>query len=172
MTVVVLVNIFVFGLLDVVRSYHFTLMCFSGPFGLTKEILRNEGIPGMYKGLTSTFMREMPGYFFFFGGYEISRALLTPPGKKKDEIGESLEAFHRTTKNMTSRFLTLWRTLRNCLYIAICTKQPPYGCLIQPLFINFYSTAISVCLIEVVQPLCMGPMRMTKGKFACAFSSY
>lgn len=58
-----------------------------GPFGLTKEILRNEGIPGIYKGLTSTFVREMPGYFFFFGGYEISRYLLTPVGKKKEEIG-------------------------------------------------------------------------------------
>ncbi|KAL8587653.1 hypothetical protein ACOMHN_045342 [Nucella lapillus] len=57
------------------------------PYGLTKEILRSEGVRGLYKGLTSTFMREMPGYFFFFGGYEISRALLTPPGKKKDEIG-------------------------------------------------------------------------------------
>ncbi|KAK7097389.1 mitochondrial ornithine transporter 1-like [Littorina saxatilis] len=58
-----------------------------GPFSLTRDILRNEGIRGLYKGLTSTFMREMPGYFFFFGGYEISRVLLTPPGKKKDEIG-------------------------------------------------------------------------------------
>ncbi|XP_025085408.1 mitochondrial ornithine transporter 1-like isoform X2 [Pomacea canaliculata] len=58
-----------------------------GPFGLTREILKSEGILGLYKGLTSTFMREMPGYFFFFGGYEISRHLLTPAGKKKDEIG-------------------------------------------------------------------------------------
>jgi solute carrier family 25 ornithine transporter 2/15 len=29
----------------------------------------------------------MPGYFFFFGGYEFSRHLLTPEGKTKDEIG-------------------------------------------------------------------------------------
>ncbi|KAK7489872.1 hypothetical protein BaRGS_00018894 [Batillaria attramentaria] len=58
-----------------------------GPFGLTREILKSEGIRGLYKGLTSTFMREMPGYFVFFGGYEISRHLLTPAGKKKDEIG-------------------------------------------------------------------------------------
>ena len=69
--------------------------CCSGPFGLTREILRSEGIRGLYKGLTSTFMREMPGYFFFFGGYEISRALLTPPGKKKDEIGGHLTCFFR-----------------------------------------------------------------------------
>ena len=30
----------------------------------------------MYRGLTSTLMREMPGYFFFFGGYEGARELL------------------------------------------------------------------------------------------------
>jgi solute carrier family 25 ornithine transporter 2/15 len=29
----------------------------------------------------------MPGYFFFFGGYEATRGLLTPAGKTKDEIG-------------------------------------------------------------------------------------
>ncbi|KAK6172479.1 hypothetical protein SNE40_016118 [Patella caerulea] len=58
-----------------------------GPWGLTKEILVNEGIQGMYKGLTSTFVREMPGYFFFFGGYEITKLLLTPKGGNKDDIG-------------------------------------------------------------------------------------
>ena len=58
-----------------------------GPFGLTKEILQQEGIRGLFKGLTATFMREVPGYFFFFGGYEISRYMLTPAGKSKDDIG-------------------------------------------------------------------------------------
>lgn len=46
------------------------------PYQLTKQILRSEGIPGLYRGLTSTMMREMPGYFFFFGAYEGSRELL------------------------------------------------------------------------------------------------
>jgi solute carrier family 25 ornithine transporter 2/15 len=32
----------------------------------------------------------MPGYFFFFGGYEATRGLLTPVGKTKDEIGMKL----------------------------------------------------------------------------------
>jgi hypothetical protein len=32
----------------------------------------------------------MPGYFFFFGGYEATRGLLTPAGKAKDEIGIEL----------------------------------------------------------------------------------
>ncbi|KAK8373898.1 hypothetical protein O3P69_011733 [Scylla paramamosain] len=58
-----------------------------GPWKLTRQILRQEGVAGLFRGLTSTFAREMPGYFFFFGGYEASRALLTPPGKTKEEIG-------------------------------------------------------------------------------------
>ncbi|KAK0042776.1 mitochondrial ornithine transporter 1 [Biomphalaria pfeifferi] len=58
-----------------------------GPYGLTREILKAEGIRGLYKGLTATFLREMPGYFFFFGFYEVSRLMLTPKGKTKDEIG-------------------------------------------------------------------------------------
>lgn len=58
-----------------------------GPWRLTRRILASEGPAGLFRGLTSTFAREMPGYFFFFGGYEAARALLTPPGKTKDEIG-------------------------------------------------------------------------------------
>lgn len=57
------------------------------PYQLTKQILRAEGIPGMFRGLTSTFAREMPGYFFFFGGYEATRELLAKPGQSKDDIG-------------------------------------------------------------------------------------
>lgn len=57
------------------------------PFQLTKQILRSEGIPGMFRGLSSTFAREMPGYFFFFGGYEASRELMAKPGQSKDDIG-------------------------------------------------------------------------------------
>jgi len=35
----------------------------------------------------------MPGYFFFFGGYEATRGFLTPAGKTKDEIGIELCIF-------------------------------------------------------------------------------
>ncbi len=45
---------------------------------------------GLFRGLTATFMREMPGYFFFFGGYEVGKVLLTPAGTSSDEIGELL----------------------------------------------------------------------------------
>lgn len=46
------------------------------PFQLTRQILKAEGIPGLFRGLSSTFAREMPGYFFFFGGYEGCREFL------------------------------------------------------------------------------------------------
>lgn len=42
---------------------------------------------GMFRGLGSTIAREMPGYFVFFGGYETTRMLLTPPGKAKEDCG-------------------------------------------------------------------------------------
>ena len=57
------------------------------PLQLTRTILKTEGVPGFFRGLTSTFSREMPGYFFFFGGYEACRTLLTPDGKTKEDLG-------------------------------------------------------------------------------------
>lgn len=59
-----------------------------GALKLTKEIIRTEGVVGMFRGLGSTIAREMPGYFVFFGGYEATRTLLTPPGKTKEDCGE------------------------------------------------------------------------------------
>ena len=38
---------------------------------MTRDILRHEGVPGLFRGLVPTFFREMPGYFCFFGGYEV-----------------------------------------------------------------------------------------------------
>ena len=58
-----------------------------GPWRMTKDIIKTDGLTGMFRGLVPTFAREMPGYFFFFGGYEVCRHLLTPEGMKKDDIG-------------------------------------------------------------------------------------
>ncbi|XP_063375285.1 mitochondrial ornithine transporter 1 [Cydia amplana] len=57
------------------------------PIQLTQQIFRQYGIQGLFRGLVPTIMREMPGYFFFFGGYEGTRELLTKPGQSKDDIG-------------------------------------------------------------------------------------
>lgn len=58
-----------------------------GPFRLTQGILEKEGIRGLFRGLDSTMIREMPGYFVFFGGYELTRELLAPPGGSKEDVG-------------------------------------------------------------------------------------
>lgn len=50
---------------------------------MTMEILRTDGVGGLFRGLTSTMAREMPGYFFFFGGYEGSKVLITKGDPEK-----------------------------------------------------------------------------------------
>lgn len=44
-----------------------------GPYKVTKEILITEGFSGLFRGMIPTLAREVPGYFFFFGGYESSK---------------------------------------------------------------------------------------------------
>lgn len=58
-----------------------------GPFSLTRQILKTDGVPGLFRGLSPTFMREMPGYFCFFFAYEFVREALVPEGGNKDDIG-------------------------------------------------------------------------------------
>lgn len=62
-------------------------LCLSGAFKLTSDILKSEGIPGLFRGLTSTMAREMPGYFCFFGGYELAKSLLVSEGESADNLG-------------------------------------------------------------------------------------
>lgn len=37
-----------------------------GPWQVTKDLIRKDGLMGLFQGLTSTWLREVPGYFFFF----------------------------------------------------------------------------------------------------------
>lgn len=45
-------------------------------FSLTQQIIRTQGIKGMFNGLSSTILREMPGYFTFFFGIEGTKKIL------------------------------------------------------------------------------------------------
>lgn len=56
-------------------------------WSVVKSILRKDGPLGFYHGLSSTLLREVPGYFFFFGGYELSRSFFAS-GRSKDELGK------------------------------------------------------------------------------------
>lgn len=59
---------------------------------LTAQILKTEGVPGLYRGLSSTMAREMPGYFFFFGGYESCKVLLTSGHPERAGLLETIVA--------------------------------------------------------------------------------
>ncbi|KAM5179524.1 mitochondrial ornithine transporter 1-like [Mantella aurantiaca] len=56
-------------------------------WAVVKGIVKQEGPLGFYQGLISTICREMPGYFVFFGGYELTRSFFASGGKSKDELG-------------------------------------------------------------------------------------
>uniref|UniRef100_A0A4W5NGM0 Mitochondrial ornithine transporter 1 n=1 Tax=Hucho hucho TaxID=62062 RepID=A0A4W5NGM0_9TELE len=55
-------------------------------WSVVRDILKTDGPQGLFQGMTSTWLREVPGYFLFFGGYEICRTLFTKPGQSKDEL--------------------------------------------------------------------------------------
>ncbi|KAK2846711.1 hypothetical protein Q5P01_009710 [Channa striata] len=55
---------------------------------VVKTVLKANGPLGFYQGLTSTMVREIPGYFCFFGAYELSRSTFAKyMGTHKDGIG-------------------------------------------------------------------------------------
>ncbi|KAF3705949.1 Insulin receptor substrate 1 [Channa argus] len=54
---------------------------------VVKSIMRNEGPQGFFQGLTTTIAREVPGYFCFFGAYELCRTAFADYMKcDKDDI--------------------------------------------------------------------------------------
>ncbi|XP_068121139.1 mitochondrial ornithine transporter 1-like [Hyperolius riggenbachi] len=56
-------------------------------WSVVRAIVQRESPLGFFQGLTSTICREMPGYFVFFGGYELSKTFFASGGKSKDELG-------------------------------------------------------------------------------------
>ncbi|KAG7271070.1 hypothetical protein CRUP_026002 [Coryphaenoides rupestris] len=43
-------------------------------WSVVKAVMRTEGPAGFFQGLTTTIAREVPGYFCFFGAYELCRS--------------------------------------------------------------------------------------------------
>ncbi|KFO19354.1 mitochondrial ornithine transporter 2 [Fukomys damarensis] len=63
-----------------IAKSHKTIWC------VVKNILIKDGPLGFYHGLSTTLIQEIPGYFFYFGGYELSRTFFAS-GRSKDELG-------------------------------------------------------------------------------------
>lgn len=60
--------------------------CYSSALRLTRSIIRKDGFLGLFRGLTPTLAREVPGYFFFFGGYELTKSLLSPENRENPAL--------------------------------------------------------------------------------------
>lgn len=45
-----------------------------------REVWREEGVRGFFRGFTPTLAREVPGYGIFFATYEMMRLAIAPPG--------------------------------------------------------------------------------------------
>ncbi|XP_061074131.1 mitochondrial ornithine transporter 1-like [Conger conger] len=57
-------------------------------WSVVRTVMQNNGPLGFYQGLTATIVREVPGYFCFFGGYELSRTTFARSmGRDKEDIG-------------------------------------------------------------------------------------
>lgn len=55
---------------------------------VVKTVLKKNGPLGFYQGLSSTILREIPGYFCFFGAYELCRSKFAQyMGTDKESIG-------------------------------------------------------------------------------------
>ena len=52
-----------------------------------KQLYKDGGFRIFFTGLKPLLVREIPGYFVFFGIYELARELFTPAFKTKDDIG-------------------------------------------------------------------------------------
>ncbi|KAG1335106.1 mitochondrial arginine transporter BAC2 [Cocos nucifera] len=65
-----------------------------GPVGMAKEILRKQGIRGLYRGLSITVLRDAPSHGVYFWTYEYAREQLHPGCRKsgQETLGTMLVA--------------------------------------------------------------------------------
>ncbi|CAL8087143.1 unnamed protein product [Calicophoron daubneyi] len=65
----------------------------SGSWSVTRAIFREEGLLGFTRGLGATLVRELPGYFCFFGSYELCRSFFAGQKGRKEDVGPVATAF-------------------------------------------------------------------------------
>ncbi|KAF7693511.1 hypothetical protein HF521_008827 [Silurus meridionalis] len=59
---------------------------YSGPMDCVKQIYKESGIRGIYKGTALTLMRDVPASGMYFMTYEWLKNLLTPEGRSPNEL--------------------------------------------------------------------------------------
>eukprot|EP00943_MAST-04B_sp_MAST-4B-sp1_P003782 g3782.t1 len=59
---------------------------YKGPLDCIKQIVKSEGVQGLWRGNFGTTMRELPGNAFWFGTYEAACCFSTPQNGTKDDL--------------------------------------------------------------------------------------
>uniref|UniRef100_A0A3B5L124 Solute carrier family 25 member 20 n=1 Tax=Xiphophorus couchianus TaxID=32473 RepID=A0A3B5L124_9TELE len=59
---------------------------YAGPMDCVKQLYKESGIRGIYKGTALTLMRDVPASGMYFMSYEWLKNLLTPAGKSHNEL--------------------------------------------------------------------------------------
>lgn len=57
-----------------------------GPMALIRNIVREYGYRKLFHGYAATSLREIPGFFFYFLGYEFTVKSLTPEGQTVNDL--------------------------------------------------------------------------------------
>ena len=59
---------------------------YAGPFDCTRQLYRENGLRGLYRGFFATMIRETPSYGAYFVSYEILCRMLAPVGTDPKDI--------------------------------------------------------------------------------------
>lgn len=87
------------GAADVVHSY-------TGPVDCIRQVVRSEGLRGLFRGVTGTLAREMPGNAVYFGSYKALREVLLPGKRQQNKTANNSSNSIKQPGNNS-----LWSTL-------------------------------------------------------------
>ncbi|XP_026162303.1 cAMP-dependent protein kinase type II-alpha regulatory subunit isoform X2 [Mastacembelus armatus] len=111
---------------------------YAGPMDCVKQLYRESGIRGVYKGTALTLMRDVPASGMYFMSYEWLKNLLTPAGKRLNiEIpaglrellqGYTVEVLRRKPPNLVEfaveHFTQILENQRNDQRVTKCSVKP------------------------------------------------
>jgi hypothetical protein len=76
--------------LQVTQSIDPNFRAYKGPIDCVKQTLKNEGVPGLFRGNASMLAREVPGNFAWYGVYEAACAHYIPEGGTKADVSPTV----------------------------------------------------------------------------------
>ena len=80
---------------------------------MIRDTFKSDGVLGFYNGFVATVAREMPGYFFFFGGYEASKYVLATTDDMKTEPYGKLAYLILDLHLLLCIFVSFWPLVHN-----------------------------------------------------------